>query len=63
MVVLQRLKNGQHIMTVKKSMVEAANLQPGMELVFMVVGPFVQAVPGDIILRPTGIVKSRPKTS
>lgn len=59
MVLLQELKNGQFIMTVNKSVVKANNLAAGTELVFMTVGPFVNPQPGDILIRPSGIVKTK----
>jgi hypothetical protein len=58
MVVLQMLKNGQYLLTVNKSVIKATNLKPGAELVYMFVGPFVKAEPGDILIRPTGVIKS-----
>jgi len=57
MVILQELKNGQFIITVNKSVVKGNNLVAGTELVFMTVGSFVEAKTGDILIRPTGIVK------
>lgn len=58
MVLLQELKNGQHILTVNKAVIKATNLKPGMELAFMIVGRHVSAEPGDILIRPTGVIKS-----
>lgn len=57
MVLLQELNNGQFILTVNKSIVKAHNLKAGMELVFMSVGSLVEAQPGDLLIRPSGIVK------
>ena len=54
MPVLQLMTNGQYMITVKKALVIAQGWTPGMEIMYMNIGPYVQPQPGDIIMRPTG---------
>ncbi|MCK4678599.1 MAG: hypothetical protein KAT48_10740 [Bacteroidales bacterium] len=54
MPLLQQMPNGQYMMTVSKKIVDAQGWKPGIELMYMNIGPYVQPQSGDVILRPTG---------